>query len=126
MKMTPMKAAIAAAYLLAGASLAGMAAAQSTFNNGVNGTVSPGNSGNENTSASAMGAGNSTANTANTPAANNVPCASAILTAGCTNTTGGGSGPTVSAVPEPETYALMAAGLGLIGYLGRRRTKRKT
>ena len=28
----------------------------------------------------------------------------------------------VSAVPEPETYAMLLAGLGLIGFLGRRRS----
>jgi hypothetical protein len=27
----------------------------------------------------------------------------------------------VSAVPEPETYAMMLAGLGLMGFMGRRR-----
>ena len=30
--------------------------------------------------------------------------------------------PTVTAVPEPETYAMLLAGLGLIGVVGRRRT----
>ena len=29
----------------------------------------------------------------------------------------------VAAVPEPETYALMALGLGLVGFVGRRRSK---
>ncbi len=28
---------------------------------------------------------------------------------------------TVAAVPEPETYALMLAGLGLVAYMARRR-----
>jgi hypothetical protein len=120
MKTTPMKGVIAACFL-AGATLASGALAQSTFNNGVNGTASPGNSGNENLTANANGVTNSTLNTANTPAANNVPCQSAILTAGC----GGTGGPPVTGVPEPETYALMAAGLGMIGYLGRRRKKKE-
>jgi hypothetical protein len=30
---------------------------------------------------------------------------------------------TVTAVPEPETFAMLAAGLGLIGFAGRRRNK---
>ncbi|MEP7100480.1 MAG: PEP-CTERM sorting domain-containing protein [Burkholderiales bacterium] len=29
----------------------------------------------------------------------------------------------VSTVPEPETYALMLAGLGLVGYIARRRNR---
>jgi hypothetical protein len=87
-----------------------------TFNNGVNGTVSPGNSGNENTTANPNGVGNSTANTSGTPAPGNVPCQSAILTAGCTG------GP-VGAVPEPETYALLLTGLGLVAIAVRRRKK---
>jgi hypothetical protein len=32
----------------------------------------------------------------------------------------------VTAVPEPETYALMLAGLGLVGAIARRRNQRKT
>jgi len=32
-----------------------------------------------------------------------------------------GCGPPVASVPEPETYALMLAGLGVLGFLGRRR-----
>jgi hypothetical protein len=27
----------------------------------------------------------------------------------------------ISPVPEPETYAMMLAGLGLVGFMGRRR-----
>jgi hypothetical protein len=33
----------------------------------------------------------------------------------------GGAGPVLTAVPEPETYAMMLAGLGLVGFLARRR-----
>ncbi|MDP3715634.1 MAG: PEP-CTERM sorting domain-containing protein [Burkholderiales bacterium] len=32
-------------------------------------------------------------------------------------------GSSVSAIPEPETYAMMAAGLGLLGFVARRRKK---
>ena len=32
----------------------------------------------------------------------------------------------VVAVPEPETYAMMVAGLGLIGWIGARRRKSAT
>ena len=32
--------------------------------------------------------------------------------------------PTVTAVPEPETYAMMLAGLGLLGYAARRRKQK--
>ncbi|MFM2057206.1 MAG: hypothetical protein RLY71_1591 [Pseudomonadota bacterium] len=41
-----------------------------------------------------------------------------------TTPAGGGGmsvGGTVSSVPEPETYAMMLAGLGALGFLGRRR-----
>ena len=31
---------------------------------------------------------------------------------------------TVSTVPEPETYALLSAGLGLLGYMARRKSRR--
>jgi hypothetical protein len=34
-------------------------------------------------------------------------------------------GLTVSAVPEPESYAMMLAGLGLMGTIARRRSKAK-
>lgn len=36
----------------------------------------------------------------------------------------GGSGVSVAAVPEPETYALLLAGLGLMGAVARRRQRR--
>ena len=41
-----------------------------------------------------------------------------------TPSTGGGGltvGPTVSAVPEPETYAMLLAGMGVVGAMARRR-----
>jgi hypothetical protein len=31
----------------------------------------------------------------------------------------------VTAIPEPETYALMMAGLAAVGFIGRRRKLRK-
>ena len=34
-----------------------------------------------------------------------------------------GTGGSVTAVPEPQTYALMLAGLGVVGFMGRRRNK---
>jgi hypothetical protein len=74
MKTTPMKSAIAAACFVV---FAGTAGAQSTFNNGVNGTSNPGNSGAD-TNASTTGQANATNNTAGTPAPNNVPPVSAI------------------------------------------------
>jgi hypothetical protein len=37
---------------------------------------------------------------------------------------GSGYGGNVTAVPEPETYALMLAGLGIIGFIGARRRER--
>jgi hypothetical protein len=112
MKTTPMKTAVAAAYCLL--ALGGTANAQSTFNNGVNGTGNPGNSGAD-TNASVTGQTNATDNTSGTPAPNDVPPVSAI----------GGNTTPVGAVPEPETYAMMATGLGLIAYIGRRRKKSK-
>lgn len=33
--------------------------------------------------------------------------------------------PAVSAVPEPETYAMLLAGLGLVGFVGRRKAAKK-
>ena len=39
--------------------------------------------------------------------------------------TGTGVG-SVSAVPEPETYAMLIAGLGLLGFLGRRKKQKKS
>jgi hypothetical protein len=34
---------------------------------------------------------------------------------------GDGLPPPVAEVPEPETYAMMLAGLGMLGFVGRRR-----
>ena len=39
--------------------------------------------------------------------------------------TGGGIDPTVPVIPEPETYALMLAGLGAVGAVARRRKQRQ-
>ncbi|SCY05123.1 PEP-CTERM protein-sorting domain-containing protein [Nitrosospira sp. Nl5] len=33
---------------------------------------------------------------------------------------------TISAVPEPETYAMLVAGLGLVGFLGRRKNQHRS
>ena len=33
----------------------------------------------------------------------------------------GGGPPVVTAIPEPEIYAMMAVGLGLMGWVGRRK-----
>ena len=48
------------------------------------------------------------------------------LTAGA-STGGGGIGnePTIPAIPEPETYALMLAGLGMLGAVAKRRKPRR-
>jgi hypothetical protein len=51
------------------------------------------------------------------------------LSASASNATGGfetfsvGNSPTVAAVPEPETYALILGGLGFVGFIARRRKR---
>ncbi|PJJ21910.1 putative secreted protein with PEP-CTERM sorting signal [Janthinobacterium sp. 67] len=42
---------------------------------------------------------------------------------GAIDTGGGGVVPPIPAVPEPETYAMLLAGLGLLTWVGRRRSK---
>ena len=37
------------------------------------------------------------------------------------NTAPGGGGGTIAAIPEPETYAMLLAGLGLVGFAARRK-----
>ncbi len=108
MNVTCLKATIAAACLVLGT---GIAAAQSS-NSGTSGSS-------DNTGSFSSGSSNeSNGNTSTSPSA---------MTAAATNTTstaGGASGTPVGAVPEPETYAMMALGLGLLGYVGRRRKNR--
>ncbi len=158
--MKPMKTAVAAACLLAGASLAGPANAQFTFSSGANVAAIPEDAVDaatameENLTANSTGVSNAMENTPNTPAAQNVPAANAMQSSGsagsttnlsatgqanatintagtpsqnnaapvsaiATTSTAANTTP-VSAIPEPDTYALMAAGLGLIAYIGRR------
>jgi hypothetical protein len=45
----------------------------------------------------------------------------ALQFAGFSTSVNGVYGGTVAAIPEPETYALMLAGLGLVGFMARRR-----
>jgi hypothetical protein len=54
--------------------------------------------------------------------------ASFITVTGLSNGTAGAiyAGATAAAVPEPETYAMLLAGLGLMGAVVRRRSNRKT
>lgn len=56
-------------------------------------------------------------------------CSAPAESSTCLNATGGfetffvAEAPTVAAIPEPETYALMAAGLGVLGFVARRRRR---
>ncbi len=160
--MTPVKAAIGAACLMTGASLAapahaqinggvngaassedaidaatameenltGTAAAQNssaigtatapspnfdanTFNNGLSEVGNPGISG-ANTNAGTTGHTKGTSNTVAALASGNAPNTSAS----------GANAIPVGVIGEPQTSTLMAAGLGLIAYIGRRRRKR--
>ena len=43
------------------------------------------------------------------------------LSGGGVIVTGPGGGPVVTPIPEPEIYAMMAVGLGLLGWVGRRK-----
>jgi len=43
------------------------------------------------------------------------------LSGGGVIVTGPGGGPVVTPIPEPEIYAMMAAGLGVLGWVGRRK-----
>ena len=55
----------------------------------------------------------------------------AAAPAGCFGATGGfetffvANSGTVVAVPEPESYALLLAGLGVVGFMARRRSSRE-
>ena len=49
-----------------------------------------------------------------------------VLPVGSTQYSGSISDFSVTAVPEPETYALMLAGLGLVGGIARRRKQKTT
>ncbi|MBI1989245.1 MAG: PEP-CTERM sorting domain-containing protein, partial [Betaproteobacteria bacterium] len=40
------------------------------------------------------------------------------------NPTGESGGIILAAIPEPETYAMMLAGLGLMGFVARRRRQK--
>jgi len=60
-------------------------------------------------------------------ATSNVTLIGDTISAGCVGTNGSGSGgfdqgnPAAPPIPEPEIYAMMAVGLGLLGWVGRRK-----